>query len=165
MTFQLKTIRDAIFDWVRDYSLSNCFPSLVENHILWADQDGHQPKPPYIALKIISGPTKIGSMDEMFMDETTNTLKVDGLRTITLNIEVFGSDALEITTRLEASLQFPQVAEYFRARDMSAYDNSGITDVTELLETIYEQRASMDVFFYVPYEFETNLEKIGRAHV
>lgn len=165
MTFDLKKVQTDIFDWVRDYSISDCFPSLVENHIIWADQNGTQPKPPYITLKIVSGPTEVGITDDLDFDESDLKFKIDGLRTMTVSIQAFGSESLQILARLQSSLQFPEVHEYFRSKGLSAYDNTGITDVTTALETIFEQRNTMDVFFYVPYEFETSSPSIASVQV
>lgn len=165
MAYNLTIIMDTIFDWIKDNVEPSWFSTQVENHIIWADQSGTQPKSPFITLKIISGPTEVGSTDDLIYDEENETVKIDGLRSITVSIQAFGGKSNEILAQLQASLQFPNVNDYFRSKGLSAYDNSSISDISTPLDTIFEKRSTMDVLFYVPFEFETTIETIEEVEV
>ena len=165
MSIKEKELETILFDWVRDYSIDGCFPSLRENHIIWAEQNEFQPTPPFITLKLISGPNEVGNNDELKFNEATQDFSTDSMRSITLNIQVFGTDAYDIISKLQASLQNPNVQDYFHSNNISQYDNTDIIDLTELLEQKFEKRKSMDVFFYIPFVFQTQLEAIETIEV
>ncbi|MBL6722479.1 MAG: hypothetical protein ISQ13_00560 [Candidatus Margulisbacteria bacterium] len=165
MSIKEKELEVILFDWVRDHSIDGCFPSLRESHIVWAEQSEFQPKAPFVVLKIIAGPNEAGNGDDLRFDEAQQHFYTDGMRSITLNIQIFGPDAYDIISKLHASLQNPAVQEYFQSQGISCYDASGIIDLTELLDQKFEKRKSMDVFFYVPCNYPTSIEVIETVEV
>lgn len=160
MTVDIKAIQDIIFDWVRDYSIDDCFKELRENHIIWADQDGHQPDSPYITLKLISGPQYIGEKDKLTYDYSNNKYEASGTRTLTLSVNMYGQSAITVLSKLDASLSLPEVREYFRGNEMSPYDNTGVNNLSESLETVFEERANLDVMFYVVSKIKSTVKTI-----
>jgi hypothetical protein len=163
--FNLTAIQDKIFDWVNTYSKIKPTPTENETHIIWEEQDSPQPDSPYITLKIISGPNRVGSSDEFQFDESAQKFKLDGMRSLTLSIQAYGSSAHDVLSRLQASLELPDTNDYFRSNDMSMYDYSGIEDITAELDTIMEKRAVMDVFFYIPFGGESEVSAIEQVEV
>ncbi|NQY74604.1 MAG: hypothetical protein HRT90_07560 [Candidatus Margulisbacteria bacterium] len=163
--FKLNEIQDIIFYWVSAYSKIS--PTLIENerHIIWEEQDSPQPDSPYITLKIISGPDRVGSSDEFLFDESSHRFSLDGIRSITLSIQVYGTRSHDILSRLQASLEFPEVGDYFRSKMISMYDYSGISDISAELDTVFEKRTHMDVFFYIPFGGESCVSVIEVVEV
>ncbi len=161
MSINWRVIKDNIFDWVNENALIEPSPELDARKIIWADQSAPQPpEAPYITLKIISGPNEAGNVDELEFDEANDKCFLNGIRSFTLNLQVLGTGSLDIISRLQASLNFPEVSEFFRSKDMTVFDNSGITDVTATLDTVIERRHAIDVMFYTPFKFDTTVVPI-----
>lgn len=107
----------------------------------------------------------MGINDELDYDALDGKFKTKGLRSLTVNVQVFGKLAGEILSGLQVSLELPEVSEQFRARHISVYDNSGVTDVSAQLEESTEERASMDLFVYVPVEGVSGVGSIDGVEV
>jgi hypothetical protein len=158
MSINQNKLKEVLFDWVRDYSLEGCFPSLIENHIMWADQSGYQPDPPYITLKIITGPVEVDIKDRLEYNETDQRFEAKGTRVITLSINYFGQQSFENMEKLQNSLNLPEVREYFRTNEIIPFDDTGVSNITELLDTVFEERANLDVMFYIPYVLPSTIQ-------
>jgi hypothetical protein len=145
MSLLLSEVKDIIYDWVVSYSIDGCFTESVEPHVIWAEQTGEQPEPPYITLKVINN-LDVGVKANYTYEN--DTLSYHKQKSLTLSVNMYGSDAMDVLTRLDDSLSLPEVRQYFIDNQLSPYDTSGVKDITVFLDTVYESRANLDIFFY-----------------
>ena len=118
--------------------------------IIFAEQPGPRPEKPYISLKLLAGPSPLGSFDDFRRDETTqNRFVISGMRQYTLNIQVFGPDSLAIVDQVQTLMDSPNIFPLLRNDDvdLAVVERGGVDDISELLDTGYEARVSMDVVF------------------
>ncbi len=158
MGLSISQVKDIIYDWVVQYSIDACFKEQVEPHIIWAEQTGPQPEPPYLTLKVISNPD-VG-VKAPFTYEN-DTLSYEKQKSLTLRVNMYGENAMEVLSKLDDSLSLPEVREYFIKNELSAYDTAGVFDTTVFLDTIYEQRATLDVFFYYGQSIVSKVKSIN----
>lgn len=80
-------IEKTIFDWALNYSGLN--PAQDEERIVWEEPNSPQPDPTYIGLKIISGPNKVGSFDDLrFNKKSTLTFDADFVTGNTIDLKI-----------------------------------------------------------------------------
>jgi hypothetical protein len=125
--------------------------------------DAPRPRPPFITLKLISGPRTKGSDD---LRRVGNGFKITGLRQYTLSIQAFGEggyDALEdYVTRLDDQLE---AADLRRDVGIGIVSRGDVVDISALLETGYERRAQLDVIFSCSTEVDAVAAPIERVSV
>jgi hypothetical protein len=110
-------------------------------------KDAPRPQKPYLTLKIISGPGLV-TMDDQVINCKGDAFSLVGQRKYTISVKAFGSghiDALnDLSTLLDAPGYWDQLKE---DADIAVTNKGEVTDVSGLLETGYERRASLDIFF------------------
>src|SRR5687768_16278017 len=74
-------IRDTIQKWLAD---------VTSLDVVFAEQSDPRPRPPYVAFKMLTGLTKVGSLDEMKFDADANTFRIKGQRRFTVSIQAVG---------------------------------------------------------------------------
>ena len=104
-----QNIKDIIFDWAIVAS------SLAEDNIIWANQPekgqslvAPQPVGTYAVLEIISGPNRVGLVDEQrfpLASSPSEEMSYAGQRLLTLNVQIFGSSAYDYIVAVQNSLQ------------------------------------------------------------
>lgn len=154
-------IKRNLIKWVKDNS------GITEKgrHI-WADQNAPQPKSPFIVLNMISGPTKIGNTDALMYNKDTLSYDVTGVRLFILEINVYGSNALNIATQLQLSIEKPSVQQFFRGVNLTPYGSTpSISNATKFLDTIYEDRAMLELTFMTSYILETEEPFVSEVQV
>ena len=129
--------------------------------VIFADEPGTRPKNPYVTIKMISGPRALGSFDELLSIANSTKYTVSGMRQFTLNLQGFGTEAIDILDRLQSLLDDPATGLFLRAEsDMAIVSKGAVTDITELMETGYEPRASMDIIFNTSRNVEVDPSSI-----
>lgn len=126
-------------------------------------KDGPRPKPPYITLKIISGPRARG-FDELRRKPNSSIFVTGGLRQYTLSIQAFGMGAHDALDNLVARMDDPN-ASIERKKLVAIVDRGDVVDISALLETGYERRAQLDVIFHAPKNLETEIVPIEHVGV
>jgi len=130
----------------------------------WKNQSSPAPPDsPKVALSILTGPIQIGNNDPLLYDKSTDTFNVSGVRNLVIEVNVYGSDALKIASNLSISIQRPDVQQFFRAQNISVgASQPNVINISELLDTIFEERRMFELNVMVAYINETNLgESIG----
>lgn len=115
---------------------------------LWANQDGHRPKPPFVLLDIIAGPQSIGAPEERYTLTDTYTYGIR--KQATLNIQVVADDALVRASAIETALALPSRQSILQAAGIAAHQATGLRDITTLLDTVHEPRATIDIVISYP---------------
>ena len=136
----LSVERKALVDWVRSVT------GFDANHVLWADQDAPRPTLPYALLKILTF-VKVG-MDENRLRDDDVEVDIVGQREMTISLNTLGVSAFENMAALQNSLCLDAVRELFNAANLAYASDTGPTDISQLLETVIEPRAQMDIVFH-----------------
>jgi len=139
MPINFATVRTSLYDW----AIAN-IPSGMPAIYLF--NNSPRPTVDYITLYIssvtqigwdyVQGPTDISGISDQVGD-----------REFTLQIQAYGGDPLTVLNNLRTSLQKQTVLDSLRANGIVFADWFPINDVTELIDSRFEQRASLDILF------------------
>jgi len=130
----------------------------------WANQSAPSPADPKFSLNIISGINSIGKNDKSY-DNDESEFVSEGLRTFTLSVQSYGDTAMGDMSRLKDRLFLNSSNEYLSSLGMSISNNPSITSIPELLDTTYEERAVMDIMFYLVSRQADGTDSIGTVDV
>lgn len=119
--------------------------NIGHTRVYLADQDGPREVRPYATLKIISGPSRVYPRDIEQPTANPGEVNVAGWRELTMAVEVYGTGGMQSCVDLEASLEIPSVYETFRAAGVAIIEVLPVVNLTELLETDFEERGQFDV--------------------
>ncbi len=129
---------------------------------VWANQDGPRPARPFMVLDIISGPQSVGPAEERYKAADTYTY---GIRKRgTLNIRVHADDALVRAASIENALELPSRTGILQAAGIAVWGGDGARDITELMDTAHEPRASLDLFLSWPEPADDTPGEIRSVH-
>lgn len=161
MSIDWTDIKKNLITWVKTYSEIN-----ESGRHIWANQNAPQPKSPFVVLNIISGLTKIGNSDSMLYNKNSSTYNVSGVRLFKLEVNTYGNDALNIATRLKLSIERTDVQQFFRGVNLTPYGSTpSISNATQFLDTIYEDRALFELTFMTSYIIEMGETYVGEVTV
>ncbi len=155
MALDLAAFRQTVFDWASGESgLTTIF------------ERPNQPRPstPYVSLNIVGGPVKQGGQQEVRFDDPT--FSVNALLALTVSVKAYGNqtnDPISILTNLQLSLGKLEVLESLRSGGIAVWNEGPISDISEVLETGFEERANMDVLFAASHSTVTDgglIEKV-----
>lgn len=123
--------------------------------VVLSGQDFVRPTPPYLSLNIITGFIKIGSIDELIYNSNKQKWILKGVREFVTSIEAYGIPtsgtyqsiyrAVDILGEVQFSLNKPETISLFNNIGIAVVNENEIIDITELLDTEYEPRASYDI--------------------
>lgn len=126
-------------------------------------RDAPRPKPPYITIKIISGPRPRG-FDELRKRQGTPIFESGGIRQYTLSLQAFGMGGHDALSDLVAKMD-DSYASIELKRIVGIVDRGDVLDISALLETGYERRAQLDVIFNAAKNIETEIRPIEHVGV
>lgn len=131
------TLKKALYNWVK---------TETDVTVIWMDQSEVRPPRPYVGLKLISGPLKLGTDD--LRQDNPGEFSVQGLRQFTLSVNAFGADSLALLSGLQTSTDKPTVIETLAADGIGIVQAGQIQDLTTGLDNRFESRHQMDVTLY-----------------
>ncbi len=145
----MKSKRNALIKWV-ELSLN-----LPVGKVVWYQQNAPRPQKPYVSLHM--GTSKTIGREQVLPVNEEGAAIIISHREVTLSVFNFvpdNVDPVEMLMILQASLDSTKIRELFEAEDIAyAKTISGPQDVTFKLDTLLEQRATMDLIFRMPWEF------------
>jgi hypothetical protein len=148
-------IEDALVAWMQAIH--------ADATILWANQDGHKPGPPFVLLDVIAGPQNVGTAEERYKGADMYTY---GFRKrCTLNVQIFAADALLRAGAMANALELPSRQAILQAAGIAVWGGDGPQDITQLMDTVYEPRASIDLFLSWPDPTDDAPGEIRRVRV
>lgn len=113
--------------------------------VIRANQKGPRPARPYVSLNFLNPSSRLGaSVDQQWVN-ADKTVSTEGMRKAVASINIFGENAIDTLARVRDSLDRPDVVAKFDAAGVTHLDDGQINDLTELQETIYEERGQMDL--------------------
>jgi hypothetical protein len=113
---------------------------------IWDKQNGNRPALPYVSVNIITGPQNDGAVEAKYKELDTFTYIFRKI--FTLSIQAHSQTThLALLGTLINSMILPTQRAPLRAAGLSIYNNQDIlpTDISELIDTGFEKRASIDV--------------------
>lgn len=141
-------IQRALRGWVRKAS------GLPDKKVIWSEQSQPRLEAPFITMRL-GDFIPLGSADEVTQEYDENapsgeeiTITVNGRRSASLSVQVFGAGAQQTLSKVQTSLGLPSVKEGLEAAGVSIYDIGEVQNVTGLLETVFEPRALTNFSLY-----------------
>ena len=151
MAIDFPTLRTDLYDWATAVA-----PMGVR--VIWYRPNAPRPDLPYVTLSMLSF-SQVG-WDYIPRPDTNGDAELTGDREFTLQMQAFGDNAFGILEDIRTSLQKPSVLDTLRDDGIVFVNQNEITNVTALLDTEWEPRASMDIQFRVAQTAEDDLGKI-----
>ena len=132
-------------------------------------KDAPRPVGPYITLKIISGPRKLTLDDETRFngkDSGSRNFNLVGQRAYTLSIKSFRAGHNDALSDISTCLDDPDFYELLKEKACIAITNKGdVLDISGMLDTGFEGRSSLDIFFNSSNNKETGIGLIEGVQV
>lgn len=129
-------------------------------------RDAPRPVGNYLTLKVISGPGRITIDDELRYDTPRDAFNLVGQRSYTLSIQAFragNSDALNL---LSSKLGDPDFYDQLKVdADISVTNKGSVTDISAQLETGFESRSAIDIFFNSSNNIETGIGTLEKVEI
>ncbi len=152
MTIDFMTVRTNLYNW----AIAN-IPSAMP--VIYLYPNSPRPTVDYVSL-YISTITQIGwdwTQDPLNDSGITNMV---GDREFTL---AYGGDPMTVLQNLRTSLQKQSVLDSLRVNGIVLVNWFAINDITDLVDSRYEQRASMDILFRIADVYIDNLGVIDNV--
>lgn len=127
-------------------------PSAVA--VIFSDQTAAQPDPPYMTIKVINGPQKIGSVDDRRFNQSSMKFETKGIRELTLSVNAFGNIGEQLLIDIMNKLEQSPVVDFINSKSLSVMNSPSITNLSDMLSTVNEQRFQMDLIFNLAYDSE-----------
>jgi len=132
MDFEL--LKTGIYNWVI---------SVIPISTIFLNQDGSIPSLPFCTLYV--QPITFFGHDE-FKNDDNGLVTYTGQREFTLTVEYFGLGAMQNAHDLVESLEMQNARDLLAESDLVFVDRaSGVQDLSELVDTGFEERASIDL--------------------
>ena len=155
MVIDFETVEKALWTWVSGES---------GLETIWDEPNAPRPKTPYALLGLVSPPVKYGSKDDL-RSAGGDDFEITGQRSVAYSVKVLGRDAVSYVTDLQMSLEKPSVQEALRAAGLAVWEEGDVLDISELLETGFEERANMDVVFGISATTEEAVGELKNVEV
>lgn len=139
MRLKKADVEDAFYEWAA---------KAAGVEVVFSEQSNVKLDAPFITLKVISGPKRMGSTDDLEY-VSGDDFKIIGRREMTISVQAFGCEAFDILSNLSTSFSEPDVQGFFQSKNIGIVDEGSPNDLTNLLDTDFQGRASMDIRFYV----------------
>lgn len=153
-------MRDAIYDFL--VAATSQFPGLT---VIEDMQGKPAPALPYVSFRFLVTSARVGAIDELRYDKDNDKWSSNGERSTTVSINVFAKNCGEIMEAIQGSLDLPEVVDHFAAHNMAHYGEQGPVDLSALLETKYERRLQIDLFFRYGFSKDSNIGPIEQVQI
>lgn len=137
----------------------------LSGRVIIMDQNQYKPPKPYMALKIIQGPTPIQSASGSTYNPNTKRYQSSAISSVVINLQSYGKNSGNYINYLQFIWRTPEVLNYIAKLDFSIYDYGSIIDVATLLNDGLEHRYSIDIFVYTRNVMSSSLEPANATQV
>lgn len=132
------TLQDAIYDWAA--GILGAVP------VIWYHENAPRPTVPYVALHLFT--VRSVGVDAQLPPTHAGAIEVVGNRDFTLECQGIGLSSMDFLEKLKTSLERPTVQESLReAAGICVVDRGAISDISDLVDSRWEERNVMDLFF------------------
>lgn len=139
MPINFETVKLNLYQWA-----SSVVPMGMP--VIFYEPNAPRPTVPYVTLYLNS---IIAVNQDWTSNEAddTGTVNMHGDRQFTLQVQAYGGDPLTLMENLRTSLQKQSVLDTLRANGISFFASINIGDITELVDSKFERRATLDILF------------------
>ena len=144
-------IQNAIYDWVLSVVDPLTYVDIDADNIVWREQSVALPPRPCIGLKLLTGPMRTGSFDDVIDVGDDVNCHVSGQREMSVSIQVYGNsrggsaNTNQVAADLSASLTRPTILQNLIANGIAIFDIGDISDISAVEESEYEERHQFDI--------------------
>lgn len=125
---------------MRDF-ICSLIKELLAVEVIWENQNGPKPKKPFAT--ILLSPVGTRGMDEK--RKTDGKVEVIGQREAVLEVNYFGSNAVDTLVELDQKMRSDTVADRCFNEGVVFFDSGDVLDITELLDSNkFEERAMIE---------------------
>lgn len=132
--------RAALYAWATEFA--GC-PAI------WARTNGPQPNPPYVSLSVLAVEPLSGLHRRA--PEADGYSLSSGEQTVVISAQAFGEGAMARVMALGASIERQAGIWMLDAANLVAVDALGAVDISALIGSEWQERASVDVRIRVPF--------------
>lgn len=142
----LAHVKDGLYHWIKEETSG----VVEQEHIIFRDQTEPLPGRPCVTIKITSGPQRTGYQDHV-VSKPDMTFVVGGQRVMIASIQTFGNTAIhspmayQLALDLNSSLSRQTVLDKLRKFGIAVFDQGQVTNITDIEETEYEERAEFSI--------------------
>ena len=157
MPINFETVKTNLYNWASSQAGMGI-------PVIFLEENAPRPTTPYITLKI-GAILQIG-WDYIF-DPTTNLGSNNqvGDREFTLYIQAYGGDPITLLENLRTSLQKESVLDSLRASNLAVIGQFAIEDVSAIIESRFENRASLDIRFRIAQVYTDSIGVIDTVEL
>lgn len=152
MTLNFNTVRTNLYNW----AVANV-PSGMP--VIYYYQNAPRPTVDYVTL-YISSLVQIGRDFTQGTFDDGGSSDLVGDREFTLQVQAYGGDPLTILENLRTSLQIESVLATLRAVGIVYVNWFPINDITDLIDSRFENRGTMDLLFRIAQMVTENIGAI-----
>ena len=149
MAISYATVKTALYNW----AIAN-LPALTP--VIFWEPNSPRPTIPYVTLFLSS----IIAPNQDYASQISNSsgvINMSGDRKFTLEIQAYGgADPLTVLENLRSSLQKQTVLDTLRTSGLTFYQSLNLTDITNLIDSQWERRASLDVLMGIGQLYTDN---------
>lgn len=150
-------LRNYLYAWANDNTPVNV-------PVIWYTPNAPRPVLDYVTLNINSV-NQIGwdyvPRPTLSSGEVTQV----GDREFTLSVQAYGGDVMTVLNNLRSSLQKDSALDTLRSNGIVFVSWFQINNITELVDSRFEQRASMDVLFRIADTYSDTLGTIAQVEL
>lgn len=157
MALVFKDLKTSLYNW----AVANV-PSGMP--VVYYFPNAPRPTVDYVSL-LISSVTQIGWDYVPEPEDDSGVVEQVGDREFVLTAQAYGGDVLTVIENLRTSLQKQTVLDTLRSSGIVFVNWFPINDITDLVDSRFEQRATMDIQFRIAQEYFDNLGAIDQAEV
>lgn len=154
MAFSAKTIRDGLYTWVT---------GVTGLQTIWLNPNAPRPKLPYITLNMTD--FQLMNWDWISPPDDDGMAYLLGDREFLLEVQYYGDNKFDVMEKLRSSLQIPTIRESLLNAGVVFVNRESLMDLTELLDTKYEQRIIMELKFRVSNQGVTDVETFEIGYI
>lgn len=113
--------------------------------VIFADENAPRPSKTYLTIKVVEKHS-VGQPHYT----NTNSAGVQQLswdEDVSVSVQSFGSNAYDILDALSADFKRESILELLQSSDIVVRSIDTVRNLTELLDSVFEQRASVDLVF------------------
>jgi hypothetical protein len=157
MSIAFNTLQNALFTWATANTPAN-------TPVLWLYPNAPRPTTQYVTL-LISSFVQIGRDWNNSPTTTSGIGNFVGDREFTLQVQAYGDTPMQVLENLRTSLQKTSVLSALNAAGIVYVNWNPILDITDLVDSRYEQRCTMDLLFRLAQKYTDNLGFIANVEL
>lgn len=154
-----QNIENGLYDWA----------STVINNIQWifVKQNAPVPQNPFGTIYVTGINTLGQDVVRYEYDSGTDNLNefVEGPRLIRADFNIFGNGAFDLMSQLRASVAQTEFNIQLMNFGLAFIESSEINDLTEIISSTWNERAQIELRFYVTSQYSAPIVRIAEVNI